>query len=417
MDGRIHLEVGRGVIVHYRHSRPGHGIGRGFCACRKGDFFRGLCRSIKTLSNILYICRILQIDFAGILPYQHTDAQRQRDIVGLAQGFLGTDGGRSRGIGSDFSAALVGLQGAFHIHHGLVVQLGHRHRGALGSLTQLQVTVIDNIQNPAYNTVGAGGHARRKGAVGSNGQSFPVRRICASSFDDRILADIGLGLYMVNGQHRIHINEAQYIGACSQDIIAAAAGKELMQRSRMVATIGHENILRLGSNVDILARDFAVGIDGSFNRSQGKGFLVLGRSRNGHVPCGADGCSLCHSDRRFQLDPCPVAGGAAVSHSRQHDFPVVTGFLQGKIPRKPRICRRNIDQTGKVKAVLAHDAGTALQIDIAAPEACPIHRIDLTGHFDGGIGIQGNGAILNLAPPLGKACVINTGAAHHGIVF
>ena len=206
MDGRIHLEVGRGVIVHYRHSRPGHGIGRGFCACRKGDFFRGLCRSIKTLSNILYICRILQIDFAGILPYQHTDAQRQRDIVGLAQGFLGTDGGRSRGIGSDFSAALVGLQFAFHIHHGLVVQLGHRHRGALGSLTQLQVTVIDQIQNPAYNAVGAGGHARRKGAVGSNGQSFPVRRICTSGLDDRILADIGLGLYMVNGQHRIHIN-------------------------------------------------------------------------------------------------------------------------------------------------------------------------------------------------------------------
>ena len=214
MDGRIHLEVGRGVIVHYRHSRPGHGIGRGLCACRKGDFFRGLCRSIKTLSNILYICRIFQIDFAGILPYQHTDAQRQRNIVGLAQGFLGTDGGRSRGIGSDFSAALVGLQGAFHIHHGLVVQLGHRHRGALGSLTQLQVTVIDNIQNPSYDAIGAGGHARRKGAVGSNGQSFPVRRICASSLDDRILADIGLGLYMVDGQHRIHINEAQYIGAC-----------------------------------------------------------------------------------------------------------------------------------------------------------------------------------------------------------
>ena len=174
MDGCIHIEGGRRIIVHYGYSRPGHSIVRGLGACRKGDFFRGLCCRVKTISNILYNCRILQIDFAGILPYQHTDAQRQRDIVGLAQGFLGTDGGRSRGIGSDFSAALVGLQGAFHIHHGLVVQLGHRHRGALCSLTQLQVTVIDNIQNPAYDAIGTGGHARCKGAVGGNRQSLPV---------------------------------------------------------------------------------------------------------------------------------------------------------------------------------------------------------------------------------------------------
>ena len=174
MDGCIHIEGGRRIIVHYGYSRPGHSIGRGLGACRKGDFFRGLCCRVKTISNIPYLCRILQIDFTDIFPYQHTDPQRQRNIVRLAQGFLGTDGGGSRCIGNHLCAPLVGLQFSFHIHYGLVIQLGYRHRGALCSLAQLQVTVVDNIQNSSYDAIWIGGHARCKGAVGGNGQSLPV---------------------------------------------------------------------------------------------------------------------------------------------------------------------------------------------------------------------------------------------------
>ena len=185
----------------------------------------------------------------------------------------------------------------------------------------------------------------------------------------------------------------------------------------MVAAIGDENIFRLGSNVDILACNLAIGVYRGFNGSQSKGFLILGRSRDGHVTCGTDSCPFSHSDRRFQLYACPVAGGAAVSHSCQHNFPAVTGFLQGKIPHKTRVCRGNIDQTGKVQAVLCYDAGTTLQVDIAAPQACPIHRIDFTRNFDGSIGIQGNGAILNLAPVLGEGRVIHAAIAHQDIVL